>query len=54
MTTEERIIPAVKVNNGAYVDGTEFNELIELTKKSEVTIEEVFGDKAYFQETNIR
>lgn len=49
ITTEDRIITAVKVNDGAYVDGTEFNELIELTQKSGVTIEEVYGDKAYFK-----
>ena len=49
MTTEDRMITAVKVNNGAYVDGTQFDELIELTKKSGVTIEEVYGDKAYFK-----
>ena len=49
MTTEDRIITAVKVNNGAYVDGTDFDELIEWTKKSGVTIKEVFGDKAYFK-----
>ena len=49
ITTEDRIITAVKVNDGAYVDGTQFQELIELTKKSGVTIEEVYGDKAYFR-----
>ena len=40
MTTEDRIITAVHVSNGAYVDGTKFNELLELTKKSGVTIGE--------------
>lgn len=49
MTTQERIITAVNVNNGAYVDGTRFNELIEQTEKSGVTIKEVYGDKAYFR-----
>ncbi len=49
ITTEERIITAVRVNNGAYVDGTQFNELMELTEKSGVNIKEVFGDKAYFR-----
>lgn len=49
MITEERIITAVRTNNGAYVDGTDFPELMELTKKSGVTVEEVFGDKAYFR-----
>ncbi|MED4351096.1 IS1182 family transposase [Schinkia azotoformans] len=49
MTTEDRIITAVRVNNGAYVDGTQFHELLELTKQSGVTIAEVYGDKAYFK-----
>lgn len=49
MTTKERIITAVTVANGAYVDGTEFNELLELTKKTGLKIEEVYGDKAYFR-----
>lgn len=49
ITTEERIITAVHVSDGAYVDGTKFDELLELTKKSGVTINEVYGDKAYFR-----
>lgn len=49
ITTEDRIITAVRVNDGAYVDGTQFQELLELTQKSGVTIEEVYGDKAYFR-----
>lgn len=49
ITTEERIITAVRVNDGAYVDGKQFNELIELTKASGVTINEVYGDRAYFK-----
>lgn len=49
LTTEERIITAVTVNNGAYVDGTKFQELLELTRQSGVTIEEVYGDRAYFK-----
>ena len=49
LTTEDRMITAVTVNDGAYVDGTEFNELMDLTQKSGVTIEEVYGDKAYFK-----
>lgn len=51
ITTEDRIITAVRVNSGAYVDGTQFHELIELTQKSGVNIEEVYGDKAYFKKT---
>ncbi|MBM7610757.1 IS1182 family transposase [Ureibacillus composti] len=49
MTTEDRIITAVHVGSGAYVDGTKFEELLYLTQKSGVTIEEVYGDKAYFR-----
>jgi transposase len=49
LTTEERIITAVTVNDGAYVDGTKFNELLELTRQSGVNIEEVYGDRAYFK-----
>lgn len=49
ITTEDRMITAVRVNDGAYVDGTQFKELMELTKKSGVTVEEVYGDKAYFR-----
>lgn len=49
ITTEERIITAVTVDNGAYVDGTNFDELIEITRKAGLRIEEVYGDKAYFR-----
>ena len=49
ITTEERIITAVTVKDGAYVDGTEFDELIELTQETGINIEEVYGDKAYFK-----
>ena len=49
ITNEERIITAVHTGNGAYVDGTNFNELMELTKKSGVTVNEIYGDKAYFR-----
>lgn len=49
MTTKERIITAVTVGSGEYVDGTNFDKLIELTKSTGLKIEEVFGDKAYFR-----
>jgi hypothetical protein len=48
MTTKERIITAVNVSHGAYMDGEKFNNLLELTQKSGITIEEVYGDKPYF------
>ena len=49
ITTDERIITAVMVDHGAYVDGTEFDKLIKLTQKTGLNIEEVYGDKAYFR-----
>jgi len=38
ITTDDRIITAVHVDNGAYVDGKVFDELLELTKKKEKLI----------------
>lgn len=49
MTTVERIITAVTVSDGAYVDGTDFTRLMELTEKTGLEIKEVYGDKAYFR-----
>ena len=49
MTTDERIITAVDVHNGAYVDGTEFHHLLEKTEEAGVKVEAVTGDKAYFR-----
>ena len=49
MTTDERIITAVTVKSGEYVDGTNFDKLIELTNQTSLKVEEVFGDKAYFR-----
>lgn len=49
MTTEERIITSVRTADGAYVDGTYANELIEQTLKAGVKIEEFYADKAYFR-----
>ena len=51
MTTQSKLITAVSVNHGAYVDGTEFEDLFTLTMESGLNIEEVFGDKAYFKNT---
>ncbi len=51
ITTEERMITAVRVNDGAYVDGTQFKELLELTKETGLKIHEVYGDKAYFRKS---
>ena len=49
MTTDERIITAVKVHSGEYADGADFKKLLEETQKSGLEIEEVYGDKAYFR-----
>ncbi|WP_237458672.1 IS1182 family transposase [Pontibacillus yanchengensis] len=49
MTVPEYIITAVHVGNGSYVDGTMFEKLLERTKATGMTIEELLGDKAYFK-----
>jgi transposase len=49
MTSEERIITAVSVSSGEYVDGTEFDSLMNRTMASGISIKEVNGDKAYFK-----
>ncbi len=49
MIEGERLITAVHVDHGAYVDGTQFQELMERTQKCGVTIKELYGDKAYFK-----
>ena len=49
MTTDERIITAVETHNGEYVDGKEFTGLLEHTIKSGMTVNELYGDKAYFR-----
>jgi transposase len=49
MTTDERIITAVDIHSGEYVDGAEFDLLLEKTKKAGITPTEVYGDKAYFR-----
>ena len=49
MTTDERIITAVDVHSGEYVDGTGFHELLERTEEAGVKVEAVTADKAYFR-----
>src|SRR5699024_4555405 len=51
MLTESKLILAVTVDQGAYVDGTRFQRLLELSMKSGVSIEELYGDKAYFKKS---
>ncbi len=49
MIPEERIITAVNVHSGAYVDGTEYEELYINTRQCGINIKEAYGDKAYFR-----
>lgn len=49
ITIDERIIIAVTVSHGAYVDGTRFKKLIDLTQQTGLDITEIYGDKAYFR-----
>ena len=49
MVTDERIITAVDVHSGEYVDGTGFHDLLDRTEKTGVKVEEITGDKAYFR-----
>jgi transposase len=49
MTPEERIITAVSVHDGSYVDGTGYKDLYEQTKECGIDIKEAYGDKAYFR-----
>jgi transposase len=48
--TTDGIITAVGVHDGAYVDGTDFDRLYELTKKSGIDVDAISGDKAYFKQ----
>jgi len=49
MIPEERIIMAVETCDGAYVDGSKFDELYNRSKDCGINIKEVYGDKAYFR-----
>jgi len=49
MTTGSRLITAVGVYSGEYVDGTDFKILHNRSKQSGITIESAYGDKAYFR-----
>ena len=48
-TIDGELITAVKVENGAYVDGTNFEELLGICKKTGISIDSFYGDKAYFK-----
>ena len=49
MTTDERIITAVDVHSGEYVDGAKFHDLLKKTEEAGVKVEALTGDKAYFR-----
>ena len=49
MMTTGRLITAVGVHDGAYVDGTDFDRLYDLTLKCGIDVSALFGDKAYFK-----
>ena len=49
MTADERIITAMTVSSGEYVDGTEFERLLEATEQEGIKVEEFYGDRAYFR-----
>jgi len=49
MTSVGGLITAVGVHDGAYVDGTDFDRLYDLSIKAGLDIDAVFGDKAYFK-----
>jgi transposase len=51
MTTDERIITAVRTADGAYTDGNYAKEMLEDTLESGMTVKEVYGDKAYFRKS---
>ena len=49
LTTHGKLITSVGVHSGAYVDGTEFTELLNRGKQAGLKINSVYGDKAYFK-----
>lgn len=49
MTADERIITAIDVHSGEYVDGKEFAPLLQRTQEAGVEVKELYGDKAYFR-----
>ena len=51
MTAEERIITAADAHSGEYMDGGDFDALLERTLKSGAQVDEIYGDKAYFKKS---
>ena len=48
-TTDGELITAVKVENGAYMDGTDFEDLLAISELAGIHIDSFYGDKAYFR-----
>ncbi len=48
-TTDGSLITSIIVEPGSYVNGSNFKEHLEETKKSGLTVTRVYGDKAYFR-----
>ena len=51
VTTGSRLITAVGVHSGEYVDGTEFGTLHSRSKAAGLEIEAAYGDKSYFRKS---
>jgi transposase len=51
MIPEERIITALDTFDGAYVDGSKFDELYNRSKACGLNVKEAYGDKAYFRKS---
>ena len=49
LTTEGQLITSVGVHSGAYVDGSEFSELLKQGRQAGLKINSVYADKAYFK-----
>ena len=49
LTSKGELITAVDVNNGAYIDGQNFNKLYKKVLKTGLNIDKFYGDKAYFK-----
>lgn len=48
-TTDGELITSLNVESGAYMDGTNYKELMIKTEKTGIKIDSFYGDKAYFK-----
>jgi transposase len=53
MVPQERIITALNVHDGAYVDGTEYKRLYTQTQECGISVKDAYADKAYFRQSII-